>query len=86
VQARAVSHRAGKHGKPQEKADMNKDIWNGRWMQVKGTIQENWGKLTDDELEEAKGDAKQLSGLLQERYGMAREQAEKEIETLRKAA
>jgi len=65
---------------------MNKDIWNGRWMQVKGTIQENWGKLTDDELEEAKGDAKQLSGLLQERYGMAREQAEKEIETLRKAA
>lgn len=63
---------------------MNNDIWEGRWENVKGTIRETWGKITDDELEEAKGDAQQMSGLLQERDGLAKEQADHELEKLRK--
>lgn len=58
---------------------MNKDTVEGKWKQLKGKAQETWGKLTDDELEQAKGDAKQLAGLVQERYGKTREEAEKQV-------
>lgn len=61
---------------------MNKDIAEGKWTQFKGKMRENWGKLTDDEIEETKGNAQQLAGLLQERYGLAKDEAEKEIDSL----
>jgi len=63
---------------------MNKDIASGKWTQFKGQFREKWGKLTSDEVEQTKGNAQQLSGLLQERYGLAKDQAEKEIEALLK--
>ena len=63
---------------------MNKDIAEGKWTQFKGELKENWGKLTDDEVDQTKGNAQQLAGLLQERYGLAIEEAEKEIEKLDK--
>jgi uncharacterized protein YjbJ (UPF0337 family) len=52
----------------------------GNWKQMKGRVKERWGKLTDDDLTVIAGRRDQLEGLLQERYGYARELARKEIE------
>jgi len=57
---------------------VNEDILKGKWNQLKGEAQKQWGKLTNDDLDVIQGDAKKLAGLLQERYGMAREDAERE--------
>lgn len=56
---------------------MNKDIMKGNFKQVKGKIKEQWGKLTDDEIDQMEGHAEVLAGKLQERYGWTREEAEK---------
>lgn len=58
---------------------MNRDTLKGQWMQIKGTIREQWGKLTDDEIDQMQGNAEQLIGKVQERYGRTREQAEEEV-------
>ncbi len=57
---------------------MNKDTVNGKWTEVKGRIKARWGKLTDNDLTLIEGRAEELGGLLQQRYGLAREQAEKD--------
>ncbi len=57
--------------------------WNeveGRWKQFKGDIQKNWGKLTEDEVDEAQGNRQKLEGLIQERYGKTQEQVKAEID------
>jgi uncharacterized protein YjbJ (UPF0337 family) len=59
---------------------MNWDQLAGNWKQVTGKIKEKWGKLTDDDLTVVAGRRDQLSGLLQNRYGMAKEAAEKELD------
>jgi uncharacterized protein YjbJ (UPF0337 family) len=59
---------------------MNKDIFEGKWKQVRGEAKSWWGKLTDDDLERAAGKFDILTGILQEKYGYTREQAEKEID------
>jgi uncharacterized protein YjbJ (UPF0337 family) len=59
---------------------MNWDQFAGSWKQVTGKVKEKWGKLTDDDLTVVAGKRDQLSGLLQNRYGMAKEQAEKELD------
>jgi uncharacterized protein YjbJ (UPF0337 family) len=61
---------------------MNKDQLQGDWKNLKGKIKEKWGKLTDDDLKVIEGKRDQLAGKLQERYGYAKEQAEKELEEL----
>jgi uncharacterized protein YjbJ (UPF0337 family) len=58
---------------------MNQDTISGKWMQFKGMIQEQWGKLTDDDLDKIAGKRDQLLGKVQERYGIAREEAERQI-------
>ena len=58
---------------------MNRDTLKGQWMQVKGKIRQQWGKLTDDEIDQMQGNAEQLIGRIQERYGRTREQAEQEV-------
>jgi len=58
---------------------MNWDQITGDWKQLKGKVKEKWGKLTDDDLTTAAGKREHLAGLLQERYGYAKEQAEKEL-------
>jgi len=58
--------------------------WNqveGRWKQVKGSVKQKWGKLTDDDLDIIDGDRQKLVGKIQERYGLAREAAEREVES-----
>jgi len=59
---------------------MNKDIFEGKWTEVKGKVKENWGKLTDDDLTEINGKREVLLGKLQSHYGYAKDQAEKELE------
>jgi uncharacterized protein YjbJ (UPF0337 family) len=55
---------------------MNKDIASGNFKQLKGKIKEQWGKLTDDEIDQMEGNAEILAGKLQERYGLAKDDAE----------
>jgi uncharacterized protein YjbJ (UPF0337 family) len=59
---------------------MNKDIFEGKWKQVRGEAKSWWGKLTDDDLDRAAGKFDVLAGLLQEKYGYTREQAADEID------
>lgn len=58
---------------------MNWDQIQGNWKQVTGKAKEQWGKLTDDDLATVNGRRDQLSGKLQERYGIAKETAEEQI-------
>jgi uncharacterized protein YjbJ (UPF0337 family) len=53
----------------------------GNWNVLKGKIREQWGKLTDDDFEQAAGQRDQLVGRLQERYGYAKDQAERELDS-----
>ena len=57
---------------------MNKDMVKGNFTQLKGKIKEQWGKLTDDEIDELEGKSEILAGKLQERYGLNREDAERQ--------
>ena len=57
---------------------MNKDILQGKRRELKGLLREQWGKLTDDDLDRIEGQAERLVGLLQQRYGYAKEKAEQE--------
>jgi uncharacterized protein YjbJ (UPF0337 family) len=59
---------------------MNWDQVEGKWKQYKGQVKEKWGKLTDDDLDVIDGQRQQLVGKLQERYGTAREVAEKQVD------
>lgn len=60
---------------------MNWDRVEGNWKQLKGAIKEQWGKLTDDDLNVINGKREQLEGKLQERYGYAKDQAKSEIDS-----
>lgn len=58
---------------------MNNDIVAGKWKQLTGKAKAAWGELTDDELTRIEGNAEKLSGLIQERYGKTKEEAEQEV-------
>jgi len=58
---------------------MNQDIFEGKWKEMRGQLKEWWGKLTDDDLDQANGKADQIVGLLQQKYGYTREAAEEEF-------
>lgn len=58
---------------------MNQDRIEGNWTQVKGYVQKQWGKLTNDDLDVIEGNRKLLSGKIQERYGIAKDEAETQI-------
>lgn len=58
---------------------MNKDILAGNWKQIKGEIRRTWGKLTDDEIEQAKGSAESIAGLVQTKFGTMKEEAQKKV-------
>jgi uncharacterized protein YjbJ (UPF0337 family) len=65
---------------------MNEDILKGQWTQLKGRVREQWGKLTDDDLDQIQGKSEQLIGRLQERYGWAQDQARREVDTWLRSA
>ena len=58
---------------------INKDTIEGNWKQFKGKVKEQWGKLTDDDLDVIAGKRDQLVGRLQERAGIARDEAEQQV-------
>ncbi|WP_071796553.1 CsbD family protein [Natronohydrobacter thiooxidans] len=58
---------------------MNRDEIKGKWTQLSGSIKEKWGKLTDDDLKEAEGNRDILIGKIQEKYGVAKEEAAKQV-------
>ena len=58
---------------------MNEDRIKGKWKQLTGTIKEKWGKLTDDDLQVLEGNSEYLAGRIQERYGVAKDEAERQV-------
>ena len=66
---------------------MNWEQIQGNWKQLTGQAKEQWGKLTDDDIDVVAGRREQLAGKLQERYGLAKEEAERQVaEWQRKAS
>ena len=58
---------------------MNSDKIEGNWKQIKGKVKEQWGKLTDDDLDVIAGKRDQLLGRIQERHGIAKDEAHKQL-------
>ena len=59
---------------------MNRDQMEGNWKQFTGSAKEQWGKLTDDDLDVVAGKREQLEGKIQERYGKSKDEAKKEVD------
>jgi len=59
---------------------MNWDQIEGNWKQFKGSVVESWGKLTDDDVDRINGNRMELVGKIQERYGVAKEEAERQVD------
>lgn len=59
---------------------MNDDTLKGQWKQLHGKLKAQWGKLTNDDLQVADGNVEYLAGKLQERYGIARDEARRQID------
>ena len=59
---------------------MNEDTLKGQWKQIKGRVREQWGKLTDDDLTMVEGRVQQLVGKIQERYGINRDEAQRQVD------
>ena len=59
---------------------MNWDQIEGKWKQMRGTAKQKWGKLTDDDLDYISGSRDRFVGRLQERYGIAKEEAQKQAD------
>jgi uncharacterized protein YjbJ (UPF0337 family) len=60
---------------------MNWDQVEGKWKEMRGSVRERWGKLTDDDMDVIAGRRDQLSGKLQQQYGYTKEQADREIDS-----
>jgi uncharacterized protein YjbJ (UPF0337 family) len=58
---------------------MNEDTLKGQWTQLKGKVREQWGKLTDDDVDQIQGRSEQLIGKIQQRYGVARDEAQSQV-------
>ena len=59
---------------------MNWDAVKGNWKEFTGKVREQWGELTDDDVEQVKGDRDQLAGKIQARYGVTKEEAHNQVD------
>lgn len=59
---------------------MNSDQMKGKWKQLKGSVRERWGKLTDDDVDIINGQNEQLVGKIQEKYGIAKDEAQRQVD------
>ena len=76
-----LDQRAARLARGQYKEDrMNTDVLKGKWTQLKGNVRKQWGKLTDDDVDQVQGDAEILQGRIQERYGRTKEEAQREVD------
>ncbi|HZK84050.1 MAG TPA: CsbD family protein [Desulfosporosinus sp.] len=57
---------------------MNEDIFKGKWKELKGSVKEKWGDLTDDDVTKVEGQSEKLVGILQEKYGYSKDKAQEE--------
>jgi uncharacterized protein YjbJ (UPF0337 family) len=64
---------------------MNGDVLQGKWKQLRGQIQKQWGDLTDSDLDRIKGTRTEFEGLLQERYGYTKDRAKTEVDNFLKS-
>lgn len=64
---------------------MNWDVIQGKWREFKGQVKQQWGELTNDDLDQIDGRREELVGRLQQRYGYAKEEAEREIDQFQKS-
>jgi uncharacterized protein YjbJ (UPF0337 family) len=69
-----------KQSKNVKESDMSWDRIEGNWKQFKGKVQQQWGSLTNDDLDVVEGNRKELAGRIQQRYGVAKDEAEKQID------
>ena len=65
---------------------MNADQMKGKWKQLKGSVKTKWGKLTDDDLDVIDGQREQLIGRIQERYGIAKDEAQRQVDQWNEAS
>lgn len=63
---------------------MNKHTLKGEWNQLKGTVKQKWGELTDDDLDQIEGSRDKLVGRVQERYGHSKDAAERDVDDWRR--
>jgi len=61
---------------------MNEQILKGKWTEIKGEIQKTWGKITGDEIEQTSGNLTSISGLIQQKYGMAKDEVSTKLNDL----
>jgi len=61
---------------------MNRDAFEGKWHQLRGSVKSKWGQLTDNELDEVSGNFELLVGKIQEKYGQTREEIERQLDML----
>jgi uncharacterized protein YjbJ (UPF0337 family) len=59
---------------------MNWDQLRGMWNQLSGDVKRHWGKLTDDDVQMVEGDRQRLVGKIQERYGVTKEEADRQVD------
>ncbi|MEA4871631.1 MAG: CsbD family protein [Synergistaceae bacterium] len=59
---------------------MNEDVLKGKWQEIQGDVKKTWGRFTDDEVMVIDGESEKLVGLLQTKYGYAKEKAQKELD------
>lgn len=64
---------------------MNEDTLKGKWKQLKGKAKAQWAKLTDDDIMEVEGNTEALVGKVQEKYGIARDEAKKQVEKFKQS-
>jgi uncharacterized protein YjbJ (UPF0337 family) len=77
----ALPHRADRYPKTTKQgAAMNWDRIEGNWKQFTGKVKEQWGKLTDDEIAQVNGNREQLEGIIQARYGHAKDQVRRDVD------
>lgn len=61
---------------------INEDVVKGKWLEIRGEIQKVWGKITSDELEETKGDAKAIAGLVRQKYGKEADEFQEQYDSI----
>jgi uncharacterized protein YjbJ (UPF0337 family) len=59
---------------------MNNDILQGQWKQIRGKVQQKWGQLTDNDLDQINGQRTELEGTLQKKFGYTKERAAREVD------
>lgn len=64
---------------------MNRDVFEGKFKEISGEIKKKWGELTDDEIRKSKGNAEALAGIIQQKFGIERDEATRNVSELMKS-